>query len=149
MRRFVLAAFTLILLGGCQPQAGTLTDEDVSAIRDLAMSYAQGVITGNADVVAAVYAEDATEMPPQHPANQGREAIRAAYGAATESFTITPVVIDGLGGLAYDRGVWSYSPTVADTTAEVTGGYLCIARKQKHGSWLWTDVIWNTDAPAP
>jgi hypothetical protein len=30
-----------------------------------------------------------------------------------------------------------------------TGKHIVIARRQADGSWLWTDVIYNSDAPIP
>ena len=80
MRRIVLSAFALTVLAACQPEVGLLSDEGVVAMRNLRTSYAQAVIAGDADGVAAVYAENATEMPPDLPAREGRAAIRAAYG---------------------------------------------------------------------
>ena len=150
MRRFVIAAFALTVLAACQPADTALSDEDIAAVNNLRLSYTQAVIAGDADGVAALYTEDATEMPGNSPAKEGRAAIRASYGVAQPSFTITSAEVDGRDGLAFDRGTWSLSNMPdADTTVVVTGKYIWISRKQADGSWLWTDLIWNTDAPMP
>ena len=154
MRRIVLAAFALTVLAACQPEVGPLSDEDAAAVRNLGTSYAQAVLAGDADAVAALYTENATEMPPDMPAREGRAAIRAAYEAeagVVEEFTLTSVEIDGRAELAFDRGTWSWTGVVVDTAEAVTltGKYVSIARKQGDGSWFWAAAIWNSDAPLP
>ena len=149
MRRFVLAAFAVSVLAACQPEAGPLTGEEVAAVRNIATSYGQAVRAGDADAVTALYALDAVEMPPDMPARMGRAAIGAAYTVALEGFSITSVEVDGRAGLAYDRGTWSFTGMAADTAFTVTGKYLVIAHEQVDGSWLWTNVIWNSDARLP
>jgi uncharacterized protein (TIGR02246 family) len=156
MRRMILPWMLLIAVG-CQPGATTLTDEDIAAIRSLGTSYAEANLAKDADAVAAVYATDAIEMPPNRPAIVGVEAIRASYQSAFESgmesteFTVTSVAIDGMNGLAFDRGTWSWTGTPPGMSEPVTetGKYLTIARRQEDGSWLWTADIWNSDTPIP
>ncbi len=112
----------------CQPGAAPLSDQDVTAIRSLGESYAQAVLAMDADAAAALYADDAIEMPSNEPATVGREAIRERYtgafqlGMASSEFTLTSADIDGMDGLAYDRGTWT---------------------------WLWTVAIWNSELPLP
>ncbi len=149
MRRIVIAAFAMTVLAACQPADTALSDEDVAAINSLKSSYVQAVVTGDADAVAATYAEDATEMPPDLPARQGREAIRAANGTPVPDLILTAVELDGRDGLAFERGTWSVTTTVADTTVAATGKYLTVFRKQVDGSWLIANGIWNSDAPMP
>jgi ketosteroid isomerase-like protein len=154
MRRIVLSAFALTVLAACQPEVGPLSDEDFAAVRGIGTSYALAVSAGDADAVAALYTESATEMPPDMPAREGQAAIRAAYEAeagVVEEFTLSPVEIDGRAGLAFDRGTWSWTGVIADTLEAVTltGKYMVILRKQEDGSWLMTDAIWNSDAPMP
>ncbi|MDH3369222.1 MAG: DUF4440 domain-containing protein, partial [Gemmatimonadota bacterium] len=105
----------------------------------------------------AVYAERATEMPPNMLARDGVDAIRAAYasyfhaGAGTVAFTMTAAEIGGIGGLAFDRGTWSWTGRQGAGTEPVTqtGKYLAIARRQEDGSWRYTAMIWNSDTSLP
>ncbi|MGD2124184.1 MAG: SgcJ/EcaC family oxidoreductase [Gemmatimonadota bacterium] len=162
MRR---VAFVLVSLGGliaCQPATvaltdTALTDTDLTAIRELGTSYATANVAMDADAVAALYTEDAIEMPPNEPATEGRAAIRERYAsylaadAETTEFTVVSVEIDGMDDLAFDRGTWSWTgtpPGMAEPMTE-TGKYLSIARRQADGSWLWSRVIWNSDLPLP
>jgi ketosteroid isomerase-like protein len=95
------------------------------------------------------------EMPPNLPARNGVDAIKAAYasyfasGAHTDAFTMTAQEIGGSGGVAFDRGTWSWTGREGGAAAPVTesGKYLGIARRQADGSWRYTDMIWNTDQP--
>jgi len=91
------------------------------------------------------------------PAVTGREAIREkyvagfSYGVSSVEFTMTSQEIDGLGCLAYDRGTWTWSGVLPGMTEPVndTGKYLSIVRRRDDGTWLYTDVIWNSDTPVP
>ncbi len=155
MRRLALAAVSCSILAiACQPEVGPLSDEDIAAVRTIATSYAQAVLAGDADAVAALYAEDAIEMPADVPAREGRAAIRAAYeaeSAVIQEFTLTSVETDGRAGLAFDRGTWSWTGMPEGMTEPITltGKWVGIAREQEDGSWLWTAAIWNSDAPLP
>jgi ketosteroid isomerase-like protein len=141
----------------CQPAAAPLTDEDVAAIRTLGASYTQALLAGDADGVAAQWVDAGIEMPPNVPAAAEKAAIRARYaeafqlGLEMQSFTITPVEIDGMDGLAFERGTYTWSgilPGESEPTTD-SGKYLGISRRQQDGSWLWTATIWNSDLPLP
>jgi uncharacterized protein (TIGR02246 family) len=158
MRRVALASAALaVLTTACQPSAGPLSEEDVASIRSLGAAYAAANLAKDADAVAAVYAEDAIEMPPNEPATMGRSAIRDRYaqglelGGETLEFTVSSVEIDGSEGLAFDRGTWTWTGTPPGMTEPITesGKHISIARRQEDGSWLWTAVIWNSDTPLP
>jgi uncharacterized protein (TIGR02246 family) len=157
MRRLIFAVLPLAFLAACQPASAPLSDDDVAAIRNLATSYAQAYVAKDVDGVVAVYADDAFEMPPDVPANVGKTAIRNSYQRAfavmadVGEMTLTPVEIDGIGELAYDRGTWSWTGVLPGTTeaTTMTGKYVAILRRQEDGTWLWTEVIWNGDEPMP
>ena len=156
MRRMLLPLVTLAAVA-CQPASTPLSDEDVLAIRSLGDGYAQAVLAADADAIAALYATDAIEMPPHLPATQGRDAIRTRYEAIFgppmqfTAFTITPIEIDGIDGLAFDRGTWSMTATAEGMPEPIvdTGKYVMVLRRQEDGSWLWTAGIWNSDLPLP
>ncbi len=157
MRRLAFAVLSLAVLAACQPAGAPLSDGDVAAIRNLATSYAQAYVAKDVAAVAEVYADDAIEMPPDMPANVGKTAIRnsyeGAFGAMADmgEFTLTPVETDGMDGLAYDRGTWSWTGAMPGMTEAValTGKYVAIVRRQEDGAWLWAAMIWNGDRPLP
>ncbi len=153
--RPMLLSLAVLVAAACQAGPAPLTDADIAAVQSLGDAYAQANLANDADAVAALYAVDAIEMPPQMPATVGRDAIRAKYASGFEAgmestdFTVTSVEIDGMDGLAYDRGTWSWTgvpPGMTEPTTDV-GKYLVIARRQEDGSWVWTAGIWNSDLP--
>jgi ketosteroid isomerase-like protein len=101
-----------------------------------------------------MYAEDIVVLPPNGPTVEGRAASRAACEAGEttiQDFTLTSLDIDGYGDLAFDRGTFSQT-YVSEGMAEavtINGKYVLILRKQADGSWLWTVLVYNLDAPAP
>jgi uncharacterized protein (TIGR02246 family) len=156
----ILTGVVCLALPVCAPppepepvvDVGPLSDEDIAAVRELAHSYQEAVLANDAEAVAALYTDNATEMPADAPIRQGRAAVQSAYEAPSpvlSAFEVTSVEIDGLDDLAYDRGTWSGTFVMegVEEPPTVTGKYLCIARKQSDGSWLWSIVIWNSDAP--
>ena len=60
-----------------KPTAG-----DDAAIRAVADMYVKATLAGDAKAIAALYTEDATEMPPNQPAIKGRAAIQQYYEKA-------------------------------------------------------------------
>ncbi len=151
----VLAA--AVASAACQPQAQEpvgLSEEDVAAIRGVAESYAEAMLANDYAAVAAHYAEDAVLMSPNAPLVEGRAAIQAGLealrGSVTE-YSNTPVEIEGRGDLAYARGTLSLAQAVEGMAEPVrdTAKYLVILRKQPDGSWLLTQVCWNSDLPLP
>jgi ketosteroid isomerase-like protein len=146
-----LAALALAVVG-CQA-AVPLTDEDLAAIADVRQAYADAVLAGDAAAVAALYTEEAVEMPPNLPATEGRAAIQARYealGEAVTDFTITGEA-EGQGTLAYDRGTFSATMALEGAPEPYTdeGKYLAVCEKQADGSWLMKVAVWNSDLPLP
>jgi len=157
-RSVLLAALALALASAaCQPpaqEAGPLSEEDVAAIRAAAQSYTEAMLTGDWAAAVAVFTEDAVRMPPNAPAIQGHEAIRAGFEAEPVTytdFTNTPTEIDGRGDLAYARGPYSLTFTLEGIAEPITdrGKYVAIFRKQADGSWLAAVDTWNSDLPLP
>jgi ketosteroid isomerase-like protein len=109
---------------------------------------------GNADAVAAQYAEDGTLMPPNAPASTGRAAIKTFLAADSANTKAAGLMlkngdvtgIDISGDLAWMSG--TFSIVDAKGTAVDTGKYLSVHRKT-NGAWLYIRDIWNTNNPPP
>lgn len=172
MRTRLTAAAALCALLGAAPQlaaqqvaSGALTDADIAAIKEVTQQWAAHGKMGHAEVVAKLYTEDAIELPPYMSAVKGRAAIQERIAeaiAGVTDITITSVEIEGMGGIAFDRG--TYSVTVEEEETErqmkmegpmmerpttVTGKYIAVLRKQADGAWLLSRLIWNEDVPPP
>jgi len=155
------AAVALVLVAAAcarpAPEAGPLTDEDIAAIKDLAeRQVPAALLAEDWAAFAASFTEDAVRMPPNEPLHQGRAAIEEWCVAnwapiTTTELTQTVLELEGLGDLAYARGVASATVEVPGVPEPITdvAKFLVILRKQADGSWLVSHVIFNADAPPP
>lgn len=111
---------------------------------------AQWYAAGEIDSVAAYFAEDAWQMPPNHEPLVGREAVRSFWsqavgiGAWTFDLDAQDVVVSGpiavergSFSLAFEAGSGSRIPSFQDR-----GNYLVLWRREDDGVWR---IVW--DAP--
>jgi len=156
LKTAAIVAVGLVALAACQ-QAPKNTAADESAIRESSLAWAAAYNAGDADAVAALYAEDAVVQPPGAPSVVGRAAIRefiAGDSAATKAAGLTMNIPGGgavgmSGDLAYEAG--TFSVTDASGATVDAGKYLGVFQK-KDGKWLLIRDTWNSDnppAPAP
>jgi uncharacterized protein (TIGR02246 family) len=153
MRLRSLAALTAVTLLLVACGAGPITQADRDAIDAVRDSFEQAVLAGDVEGTLATYTDDAVEMPPNMPIRNGQSAIRDAAEEAPQmsSFSLTPVETDGVGDLAYDRGTYTGTVSMAGMPEPMTetGKYLVLLKKQADGSWLISTAIWNSDTPPP
>jgi len=154
LKSAAVIAVGLVTLAACQ-MAPKNTAADESAIREISAAWAAAYNAGDADAVAALYAEDAVVQPPGAPAAVGRAAIRefVAGDIATSKAAGLTLNIPGggtvgmSGDLAYEAG--TFSVTDASGATVDAGKYLAVSQK-KDGKWLTIRDTWNSDmAPAP
>ncbi len=134
------------------PSAGSAA----AAIRQLADAYVKATTSGDAKAVAALYTEDAVEMPPNLPAVTGRAAIQQYYEKVLSSvkvatFTLKHLDTQATGDHGYDVG--TYEQKLADPNAPTpssdTGKYAVIVKRTTAG-WKVAYAIYNSDqAPRP
>ena len=80
------------------------------AIKAVADAYVKAALAGDANAIAALYTEDAIEMPPNAPMVKGRAAILQYYqkefggGTTMNSFTLVHLESQATGDRAYDVG---------------------------------------------
>jgi uncharacterized protein (TIGR02246 family) len=133
--------------------ATPITPADMDAIDSIRTAYQDAVKAGDAEAMLALYTDDVVEMPPNMPIRDGKSDVEAAAGSEPQptTFSLTPVETDGVGSLAYDRGTYAASMMMEgmEEPTSDTGKYLVLLRKQSDGSWLISEVIWNSDLPLP
>lgn len=133
--------------------ADTAATVDVSAMQGVEQSFVKDYNAGDADAVAALYADDATLMPPGAPGAAGKAAIHNFYvtdvaetqhAGYTFSIIGTPV-----GGVAGDWGWLSGAYMVVDKTGQTvdSGKFLSIFTKVD-GKWYFLRDTWNSDKAA-
>ena len=115
--------------------AGTLSDQDITALRAIADADGPIIMAKNWDKLVAEYTPDAVRMPPNGPAVIGRDAIRKMLEGmppiAAFTFRLIDVKVDG--NLAYMHSAWTiritppapakerHSPRVAKRTVRQDG----------------------------
>src|SRR5262245_20439945 len=135
---FVLAA--ALGLAACGQSGGNLSDEVTGA-------WEAAFNKGDAAGVAALYADDARLMPPNHAFIQGREAIQEYMkeGFGGDSGMQISIKADEsvvLGSEAYRRG--TYRITNKDGTELEVGKYVEVWKKAGE-NWQIAIDIWNVD----
>ncbi len=140
--------------GGDAPAALSASDSAGIAAADSALRVA--VDSGNAAAIAAVYASDASLLPPNLPLQRGRGAIQKFWSAHLEAYTvkfeITSDMIEGRGDLAYNMGHYRFTavpklksaPGIADE-----GKFVEILKKQPDGIWKYAVDIFNSNLAPP
>jgi len=156
--RLWLAPFLLVLTA-CAPAPESAREpedtraEDEAAIRALRTAFLKSQQTGDAERIAAFYAEDAVIMLPGEPSQRGIEAIRtglARFFAEYEWSSQEPIEeLNVLGDWTFTRTTWSASQTDKDTrvVAKLLGKAVHIYRRQPDGTWKIAIDIFNYDHP--
>lgn len=156
------AATAAAQAGGAQGQGtgrgtgrGTAQAKGANAvITAVADAYVKAVLAGDAKGVAALYTEDAIEMPPNQPMIKGRVAILQYYekvlggGMKVTSFTLDHIETHVSGVRAYDVGTYRQNMTPPNATAAgtETGKYVVILQREA-GAWKVAYAIYSSDQP--
>ena len=147
---FLVLVVIVMMSTACQPpaqEAGPLSEDDVAAIEGIIQQYVQAFLAKDLNAYTGLWTEDAVEMPPNSPALEGREAIIQNWmaGPAPTEFVLDVLDIDGAGDVAYVRGTYSITMTVAGVPEPVryNGNYLSIFKKQPDATWLFAVDTWN------
>jgi len=115
-------------------------------------AYRTAVLAGDAHAVAALYRDDAIELPPCRTPVKGRPAIEQRYRdlfdapARITAFTFSHIASAIDGDLAYDVG--TYRQRLALRSGEATtdeGKYLVLLRRTE-GAWKAAFAIYSSDA---
>jgi uncharacterized protein (TIGR02246 family) len=153
----VLLALVGVAVAAPQPakssQRSAAGTEAITAVAD---AYTKAALAGDAKAIAALYTEDAVEMPPHEAMVKGRPAILQYYekqfgmGSKMNTFTVTHLETYAAGDRAYDVGTYTQSVTPKGATAPVddTGKYTVIL-KRVGNAWLVAYAIYNSDQPLP
>jgi len=150
------AGMVMLAIMACQPpaqEAGPLSEDDIGVIKGIIQQYVQVMLTKDLNAWTGLWTEDAVMMPPNSPALEGREEIitfqEMVAGPPPTEFVLDVLDIDGTGDVAYVRGTYSITMTVAGVPEPVRdeGKYLSIFKKQPDATWLFAVDTWNSDLP--
>lgn len=134
------------------PAPNPLSQDDADAVTTIMKAAAQRLQDGDFQSWAALFAEDAVLMPPNHPAVKGRAAIQA-HGETFPNMTkveFSDVQVQGRDDLAVATSAISMTiapegqPEVQEIAKQVV-----VFAKQADGSWSATAVSYSSDLAPP
>jgi ketosteroid isomerase-like protein len=121
-----------------------LSEADREAIRSAHVERAQAMMKGDAKAAAAVATADGVIMPPGLQTREGRGALEEWFSQGrAASVEFDPLVIDGEGRWAHDRGTFR---VVAPDGATRSGKYLWVWRREPEVGWRVHVAMWDWDA---
>ena len=128
-----------------------LAADDAATIRANTEAWFKAFNSGNADAVAATYADDAVVMAPGAPPASGAAAIKQLIakeiaGAKSAGVSLAQGKLNDVavkGDMAWHAGTYS---VIKDGKTVDTGAYMEVLRK-KGGKWLIVRDIWNSSTP--
>jgi uncharacterized protein (TIGR02246 family) len=152
MRAAGLCAVSVLLLTRVASGQGS----QAQALVAVADAYVKATLAGDAKAVAALYTEDAVEMPPNQPSIKGRAAIEKYYqqqfaeGAKMATFTLTHLETRAMGDSGYDVGTYQQTVTPPGGTAPANdSGKYTVILKRAGGAWKVAYAIYSSDQPPP
>jgi ketosteroid isomerase-like protein len=140
--RFALLAAAVALASAAGAKEGPL--------EGMSRKFEDALRAADVQAVAAMYAEDAVVMPPNHAPVQGRADIAALFKGYTDagfSLKITPAGSWTDGALAVRSG--SYILLDKDQKEADHGKWLEVWKQGADGHWLMVRDMWNSDDPPP
>jgi uncharacterized protein (TIGR02246 family) len=155
-RFLAFALGTLLAVSGCtmtQAPASVDMAADEAALKEATQTWLKAYNAGDADAIAALYADDAVLMPPHAAVANGKAAIRefiAKDSAGAKAAGVKLVPGAATAGVSGDWGWESGSYTATDATGQTvdSGSYLSVSRKV-NGKWLYVRDTYNSDRPLP
>lgn len=131
-------------------------DEARGAIDKLRAAHIAALNANDAAGWTATFAEDAVQLPPLAPINNGIAAI-AAFNAGfmasfvVASFDIIPMDVQVDGDVAIEHGEYSIVLTPRDAPQGMsdTGKFITTYRRNAAGQWLITRDVWTSTLQPP
>ncbi len=141
-------------VGAAQSKAPANVASVGDAIRAVADGYVKATLAGDAKAIAALYTEDATEMPPNQPPIKGRAAIQQYYekvfaGVKFASFSLNHLESHAVGDNCYDVGTYKQNVGPAGGAGTDDTGKYVVILKRSGGSWKVAYAIYSSNLPLP
>jgi uncharacterized protein (TIGR02246 family) len=138
----LFGAILAALSGGCSGESVALDSASRGAIEATVDRYVAASNEGDAEGLAALYADDAVLLPPDHEPILGREAIGDFWKQGTDTgLEVSTLRLEVDGDLAYLVGRYRLPPTVEEEAD--SGQYVLCLKRQTDGTWKVNADIWN------
>ncbi|MFN2199909.1 MAG: YybH family protein [Caldilineaceae bacterium] len=116
--------------------------------------YSDSLMAGDAERWIDLWLDDGVQLPPDAPANVGKEAILANIAGALGQISFEDFVIDNeevtvSDDLAVVRGTYSTNmvPTAGGDPLPVDGKYMSVLMRQPDGNWKLYRDCYNSNVP--
>src|SRR5919107_1575424 len=135
---FVLVVLVCVVCA--YPSAGAQSPAAAAEISKVSDAYVKASLAADAKAIAALYTEDAVEMPPNQPMVKGRSAIEQYYtkqfggSAKLQSFTLTKIESSASGDIGYEVGTYRQTITDGQHPMNEAGKYT-VVMKRVGGVW--------------
>jgi uncharacterized protein (TIGR02246 family) len=158
LTRLLATIGALTVASACKPLSSPgpapLSNADKAAVRAADQAFEAAVRAGNTDGIAATYQEDATLLPPNLPAQKGRDAIRSSWAAVLKDYVVEVEsgtdALEGCGDLAYQVGHFRMHGTPKAKGGQPftdEGKFLEVLKKQPDGSWKYAADMYSSNLP--
>jgi uncharacterized protein (TIGR02246 family) len=132
-------------------QGGANTD--LQSIDEIRAAHVAALNSGDAQAWAALFTEDAVQMPPNAPENIGRPNIRSWSQAFLDQFRVHfALAVDEVhiaSDWAFERGSYTISLTAkaGGPPLKDIGKYITIYQRDPELGWRMARDIWNSNNP--
>src|SRR5688500_10816180 len=145
---FVVVVLVCVALAYQTPTAQSpAAGAEIAKVSD---AYVKASLAADAKAIAALYTEDAVEMPPNQSMGKGRAAIEQYYtkqmggSDKQQSFALTKIESNATGDIGYEVG--TYRQTLTDGQHPINdAGKYTIVLKRTAGAWRVAYAIYNSD----
>ena len=151
----VILLLVALTLSACQP-AVERTEADVAAIQALIQAWNTAAEAGDIARILTFYNDDILQMPPNAPANRGKQAVEAYYSGGFALFSVEMtwpvegteeiVVADGW-AFYISEYIQNFTPKAGGEPFEAHGKIIEVCKRQPDGSWKFAREIWNSNSP--
>jgi uncharacterized protein (TIGR02246 family) len=152
---FSFLAILLLLASVACPQKAEIDLTQVrKAIEEGNAKFSAAVRQADGAAIAALYTDDATLLPPDMDAIQGRSGIETFWKGGLQmgikDAVLTTVNVAGGGDLAYEIGKFALKiQPEGKEPLEQKGKYVVVWKKTPDGAWKLHVDIWNSGPLAP
>jgi uncharacterized protein (TIGR02246 family) len=128
---------------------------DVEEIRRVREAHVAALNAGDADAWVSLFTDDGVQMPPNAPANVGRDMIQAwsrgFLGAFRAAFALAVAEVQVAGDWMFERGTYriTLTPKTGGDPIQDIGKYVTLYQRGSGRGWRLARDIWNTDNPLP
>ncbi|MBA3639033.1 MAG: nuclear transport factor 2 family protein [Acidobacteria bacterium] len=138
----IALALTVLFSGILQAQ--NKTDP---ALNKLTADFEAAYNAGDAVKAAAMYADDAVQMPPDEQMVKGRSAIEARLKSEMQKGKVTLKLSPSASAISADQAYEAGTATVALPDGRTLSEKYLVVYKRVGGEWKIAYDIWNSNAP--